>query len=155
MKSTSAALLLVLALLPACATTGLAEDPDRATIIYQGHSEGPPGRVISRIVLTTEGGSPHLKEKGPGVLTREVPPDDMRRMLSALLEAGLGDLPGADGSDDTAPASIRIESGGTSRTWLGRLDRLGGEVEGVMTFVKIRNMIIRWGSALRVESRTR
>ena len=144
----------VLVVLSACQSTSLARDPDHATIIYRlGAASAQKG--VSLIVLTTERDSPHVLSTGSGILGRVIQSDEMRSILDALEEAGLGDLPIAGTPKGVVGLPhVTIESGGSSRTWVGRLNHLGGTRSNLLTFSKVTGTIINWARTTTVRSRT-
>ncbi|MCZ6689472.1 MAG: hypothetical protein O7H41_07720 [Planctomycetota bacterium] len=143
----------VLVALSACQST-LARDPDHATIVYRlGAASAQRG--VSLIVLTTERDSPHLQSAGSGNLGRVIQSDEMRSILDALEDVGLGDLPTTGTPKDAVgPPRLTIESGGSSKTWVGRLDQLGGNSSNLQIFTNVTGTIINWARTTTVKSRT-
>ena len=145
----------VLILLSACQTSSLARDPDHATIVYRLGAAGAQRGSVSLIVLTTEQDSPHVLSSGSGILGRVIKSDEMRSILDDLEGAGLGELPtSGTPKDAVGPPQVTIDSGGLSRTWVGRLDYLGGTSSNLQTFRNVTGTIIKWARTTTVKSRT-
>ncbi|MCZ6603329.1 MAG: hypothetical protein O6952_10010 [Planctomycetota bacterium] len=143
----------VLVVLSACQSTLLARDPDHATIVYR-LSAASALKGVALIVLTTEQDTPHLKGSGSGFLGRVIQPDEMRSILDALEEVGLGDLPTAGApSNAVGPPQVTIESGGSSKTWVGRREQLGGTSSNRQIFGRATATIVNWARTTTIQSR--